>query len=379
MKLIYKGIVLLFLVLQFSTFASDNLEEQMAVKAVIQQYIDGTSEGKPANINSAFHPKATLMLSHPQKPYWQVSAEEYASWFSKPKTKRAGNILSITVDGDIASARALITTAKPIQRYVDQFLLKRFAQGWQIVSKTATKLPKPSDQVQIENAMNKRVLFITSSADHHGESDLPTGTSFSELVEAYEVFIEAGYQVDVVSTQGGKLPLAYINTSNLKHKQYLYDRNFMYLLSNTMSPKQVNAGLYKAVHYVGGGNAMYEVAENEILQNITMQVYEQNNGIVSSVCHGTAGIVNLRLSNGEYLVKGRNISGYPTAFEKTNATYYQQFPFDIEATIKQRGGKFLYGERNQSYIQVDGRIITGTNYQSSKDVAKAMVDKMNQM
>lgn len=153
--------------------------------------------------------------------------------------------------------------------------------------------------------MNKRVLFITSSADHHGESSLPTGVSFSELVEAYEVFINAGYQVDVVSTQGGKLPLAYINTSNEKHKKFIYNQDFMYLLANTLAPEQVDASEYLAVHYVGGGNAMYQLAENKALQAITMAVYEKNNGIVSSVCHGTAGIVNLKLSNGEYLVTGR--------------------------------------------------------------------------
>ncbi len=69
----------------------------------------------------------------------------------------------------------------------------------------------------------------------------------------------------------------------------------------------------------------------------------------------------------------------PDGIEKTDANYYQQFPFDIEETIKQRGGKFFYGERNQPYVQIDGRLITGTNYQSSKGVALAMVAEMNKM
>ncbi|GHF94510.1 nuclear transport factor 2 family protein [Thalassotalea marina] len=379
MKILHNTFVLLILMVQFSAIAYDDAQEQLAVKAVIQQYIDGTSNGKPNLIEDAFHPQASLMLSHPKKPFWQVSAKEYASWFKSPKSSRSGFILSVTLDGDIASARALITTAKPVNQYTDQFLLKRFAKGWQIVSKTATQLDSQAKPEQLANAMNKRVLFITSSADHHGDSTLATGTSFSELVEAYEVFINAGYQVDVVSTQGGKLPLAYINTSDNKHKHYLYNQNFMYLLANTLSPEQVDASQYLAVHYVGGGNAMYQVAENKTLQAISMQVYEQNNGIVSSVCHGTAGIVNLKLSNGEYLVAGRKISGYPTAFEKTDAAYYQQFPFDIEQTIKKRGGSFSYGERNQSFVQVDGRVVTGTNYQSSKDVALAMVNLLNKM
>jgi putative intracellular protease/amidase len=163
------------------------------------------------------------------------------------------------------------------------------------------------------------------------------------------------------------------------HRKYIYDRDFMYALANTAKPEQIDASQYLAVHYVGGGNAMYQVAENKALQEISMQVYEQNQGIVSSVCHGTAGIVNLKLSNGEYLVSGKNVSGYPIAFEKTDAAYYQEFPFEIETLIKQRGGEFKYGERNQSYVEVDGRVITGTNFQSSKAVAKAMVEMMNKL
>jgi putative intracellular protease/amidase len=383
MKVVYRSLahalVLLLLTVHGSAFADFDKQTQLAVKAVIQQYLDGTRNGQPSVIESAFHPEATLLLSHPNKSFWQVSVKEYASWFESSKTNRSGHILSVSIDGDIASARALITTAKPLKQYVDQFLLKRFSDGWQIVSKTATHINNPVDSEQLQNSMNKKVLFIVSSADRHGESSLPTGVSFSELVEAYEVFIDAGYQVDVVSTKGGKLPLAYINTSDLKHKRFLYNQNFMYLLANTLSPEQVDATQYLAVHYVGGGNAMYQVAENPTIQAIAMQVYEQNKGIVSSVCHGTAGIVNLKLNSGEYLVAGRKISGYPTAFEKTEAKYYQQFPFDIEATIKQRGGVFSYGKPNQSYVQVDGRVITGTNYQSSRDVALAMIAQLNQM
>ena len=379
MKTIYKTFFLLLVLVHFPLFASETTQQRLAVQEVIQQYIDGTSKGKPELIKAAFHPQASLVLSHAEKPFWQVTAKEYSTWFAAPKAKRSGSILTISLDGDIATARALITTSQPTKQYIDQFLLKRFDHGWQIVSKTATLLTQQKENMQLEKAMNKRVLFITSSADFHGNSKLATGTSFSELVEAYEVFIDAGYQVDVMSTQGGQLPLAYINTSEPKHKQFIYNQDFMYLLANTLSPKQVDASRYLAVHYVGGGNAMYQVADNPIIQAISMKVYEKNKGIISSVCHGTAGIVNLKLSSGDYLVAGRKISGYPTAFEKTDADYYQHFPFDIESTVKQRGGQFLYGERDQSYVQIDGRVITGTNFQSSKDVALAMVAKKNTM
>ncbi|MEL7386577.1 MAG: nuclear transport factor 2 family protein [Pseudomonadota bacterium] len=354
-------------------------DDDLAVRQVIQNYIDGTSNADPTLIKSAFHPQAQLLLNHSKKPFWQVSASEYASWFSKKSKSRDGYLLSLKVDGDTAVARAKITTYEPVKQYVDQFLLKRFDDKWLIVSKTATQTETEKNKKQLKLASGKRVLFIASSADFHGDSKLATGTSFSELVHAYDVFIKAGYQVDFVTPKGGQLPLAYINTSDPMHRKYIYDRDFMYALANTAKPEQIDATQYLAVHYVGGGNAMYQVAENKVLQKISMQVYEQNQGIVSSVCHGTAGIVNLRLSNGEYLVSGKTISGYPIAFEKTDAAYYQEFPFEIETLIKQRGGTFKYGERNQSYVEIDGKIITGTNFQSSKAVAEAMVNALNKL
>ncbi|KPH63092.1 MULTISPECIES: nuclear transport factor 2 family protein [Pseudoalteromonas] len=377
MKTIIKFFILLLAITQFSTLAN-NSEQQQAVHVVIQKYIDGTSNADPNLITSAFHPKASLILSHPNKPFWQVTAKEFASWFKTKKVTRTGAILSITVDNDIATARAKITTASPVKQYIDQFLLKRFSDGWKIVSKTASQLDITQSE-QFLAAMDKRVLFIVSSADFHGDSALATGTSFSELVEAYDVFINAGYQVDVVSSKGGTLPLAYINTSDKTHRQYIYNQDFMYKLAYTLAPEQVDPEKYLAVHYVGGGNAMYQVAENKNIQAISMHVYEQNKGIISAVCHGTAGIVNLKLASGEYLVAGRKITGYPTAFEKTDAAYYQQFPFAIDNLIKQRGGIFNYGQRNQSFIEVDGRIITGTNYQSSREVAQAMIKQLNTM
>ena len=105
-----------------------------------------------------------------------------------------------------------------------------------------------------------------------------------------------------------------------------------------------------------------------------MEIYEQHGGIISSVCHGTAGIVNLKLKSGEYLVKGRKISGYPESFENQSKAYFQEFPFLIQQTIEQRGGDFFHSKRNVAHVEVDGRIVTGQNHLSSPLVAKKMVE-----
>ncbi|MCG7535979.1 nuclear transport factor 2 family protein [Pseudoalteromonas sp. OOF1S-7] len=362
MKTYLKAILILLCLMHWG----DSQANETGVIRALNDYLQGTQMGDPARIQNAFHPQAQLLLSHDKKPFWTVTASQYSSWFGRQTDKqRRGKILSLKIDGDIATARLKIAVSPPYQAFIDHVLLKRIAGIWQIVSKTATQ--------QSTQYKDKKILFIASSASFHGDSDLPAGTSFSELVYAYDTFIKAGYEVDFMSTRGGPLSLSYINTSMPIHKHYLYDPEFMYAIGHSLTPEQVDASQYLAVHYVGGSNAMYEVAEHPQIQSIAMQVYEQNNGIISAVCHGTAGIVNLKLNSGEYLVANKRVSGYPESFERQDAAYFKEFPFLIGQQVKAHGGVFSHGERNTSFVEVDGRLITGQNYLSSVAVAQAMI------
>ncbi|WP_194868728.1 nuclear transport factor 2 family protein [Pseudoalteromonas sp. PPB1] len=359
-------LILLCLISSGHSLASD----KAGVLHALNDYLQGTRESDPVRIKNAFHPQAQLLLSHDTKPFWTVTAGQYARWFDRKSDKqRQGKVLSLKIDGDIAMARLKITVAPPYKAYIDHILLKQIAGKWQIVGKTATD--------QTIQYQNKKILFIASSASFHGDTELPAGTSFSELVYAYDTFIKAGYTVDFMSTRGGALSLAYVNTSVPIHKQYLYDPEFMYAIGHSLAPEQVDASQYHAVHYVGGSNAMYEVAEHPQIQAIAMAVYEQNNGIISAVCHGTAGIVNLKLKSGAYLVANKRVSGYPESFERQGAPYLKAFPFFIGERVKARGGEFLHGERNKPFVEIDGRLITGQNYLSSVAVAEAMIEVLD--
>ena len=302
-----------------------------------------------------------------------MPAIEYASWYKNKKegefTGRIGNILSIDHFEGVAAAKAEIIIPISGLRYIDLFLLKRIENQWKIISKTASN--------EKSNQNGDKILFIVSNVSFHGESDIPTGNSFSEIVNAYDTFKKAGFTVDFVSPEGGSIPLAYINTSNSLQKKLLYNQDFMYALKNTKKPKEIDAKKYKAVHYIGGGSAMYDVPVNQEIQKIAMTIFEEYNGIISSVCHGTAGIVNLKTKDGKYLVNGKIISGYPEAYEKEGAAYFKQFPFLIQKTIEERGGTFKYSPRNSVHVEAQGNVITGQNYLSSEHVALKIIENLN--
>lgn len=358
---------ILFVILSNGSFAQS---EQSLIENCIQNYINGTSYNKPESISKAFYAEANLFLSHKEKPLWIVPISEYVNWFQKGNkgkyNGRIGKIISIEYFNDIAFAKAEILIPEKKQEFMDMFLLKKIEGEWKIISKSASS--------KASHKSGKKILFIVSNAHYYGNSIISTGNSFAEIVNAYDTFVNSGYTVDFVSPEGGSIPLAYINTSDSLQKQYVYNQDFMYAIKYTLSPKEIDYTMYKAVHYIGGGSAMYGVAENDAIQDIAMQVYENNNGIISSVCHGTAGIVNLRTKNGKFLVHGKIISGYPDSFEKQDGEYFKHFPFLIQKTIEERGGTFKFSKGNVAHMEQDGRIVTGQNFQSSKGVALKIIE-----
>ena len=224
-----------------------------------------------------------------------------------------------------------------------------------------------------------KILFIVSNQHTYGNTDINTSNHFAEIVLAYDVLIKENYEVDFVSPDGGAIPIGYLNTSDTIQKQYLYDADFMNKLKNTFSPSNIKSENYKAVYYGGGGAAMFGVPEDESIQNIATTIYK-NQGIVSAICHGTAGIVNLKDQNGNYLYNGKDVNGFPDLFENKDAAYYKTFPFSIEETIKERGGNFSYSKEGwDNYFRVDGRLITGQDPTASASVAKEIIKALKEI
>ena len=344
-------------------------DEKRQIEKTLQNYMNGSSYNNKEQIKSAFTNNATLYLTGRNGSFKKYTPEEYANFFKNRKegeyNGRIAKILAIEITKDIATAKVEIAGPDRKWVYIDLFLLKKVKNDWKIISKTATR---------VDNPKKKDILFVVSNAHFYGNTKLPTGNSFSEIVNAYDVFKKAGYTIDFVSPKGGAISLAYINTSNKEIKEYLYDVSFMNKLKNTLKPSEVVTSKYGAIQYIGGGAAMFGVPENKEIQDIAMNIYEKYNGVISSVCHGTAGIVNLKTSNGNYLVDGKRVSGYPDDYENPKKAYFKTFPFLIKKTIEERGGDFKFTERGKFIVEVDGRLVTGQNYQSSKPVSLKIIE-----
>jgi len=233
-------------------YKSHQVSDKELIEKTLKDYMNGSSYNKLDILENAFTKNATLYLTNRDGLFKLYTPKEYTGFFKNAEygtfNGRDAKILEIEQIKDIATAKVEIAGPEREWIYIDLFLLKKLEDGWKIISKTATRVDEPK---------RNSVLFILSNAHFYGKTNLNTGNSFSEIVNAYDVFINAGYSVDFVSPKGGAVPLAYINTSDDMSKKYLYDTNFMNALKNTKSPSEINASKYKAVQYIGGGGAIY--------------------------------------------------------------------------------------------------------------------------
>lgn len=225
--------------------------------------------------------------------------------------------------------------------------------------------------------MTKRILHVVTNVDHYDDPEHPTGLWLSELTHAWHVFEKAGYEQDIVSPKGGLSPLEpralkfpYIDKTA---KAWQSDPEKMALLANTKSPDEINPADYDAIYYTGGHAVMYDFPDSEGLQRISREIFE-NGGVVSSVCHGYCGLLNVKLSDGSLLVEGRKLTGFAWS-EEVVARVDKLVPYNVEEEMKKRNA--LYEKGLIPFTPkavVDGRLVTGQNPQSAKVTAKKVVE-----
>ncbi|OAA54064.1 ThiJ/PfpI family protein [Cordyceps fumosorosea ARSEF 2679] len=221
--------------------------------------------------------------------------------------------------------------------------------------------------------MTKRILHVVTNVSHYDNPSHPTGLWLSELTHAWHVFESHGFEQSLVSPSGGSVPLeprslqfpSYDSTA----KKWRADPTKMALLANTAAPGDINPADYDAIFFTGGHAVMYDFPDSVRLQSITREIFERG-GIVSSVCHGYCGLLNVKLTGGANLITGRKITGFAWT-EEVLARLNKIVPYNVEEAAKTRGA--VYKKARLPFVShtvVDGNLITGQNPGSATDTAK---------
>lgn len=221
-----------------------------------------------------------------------------------------------------------------------------------------------------------KVLAISTSATHYEKTGHRTGMWLGEYTHFYDVLTEAGHDVTLASISGGEVPIDPVSLQppviNLGGTSKRYqDREFMSQLDDTAAVADLNASDFDAVYLIGGHGTLFDF-DDPALKNLLAD-FADNGRIVSAVCHGPSGLLDVQLTSGSTLLSGKKITGYTWTEEKL-ARRADAVPYSLEEKLATEAGEFTTAKIPMTeHVITDGTLVTGQNPMSATGVGKEVV------
>jgi putative intracellular protease/amidase len=224
----------------------------------------------------------------------------------------------------------------------------------------------------------KRALIVVTSHNQLGQTGKQTGFYFDEMATPYWSMTDAGISVDIASIQGGNAPIDASSIGKEGERKPAVQRSLddaptMDKLVNTLKVSEVNPHEYNAVFLAGGHGTMWDFTDASLAALIGRAF--DSGAIISTVCHGPAGLVHAKRANGRPVVEGHKINAF-TNEEEEAVGLTNEVPFLLETELRNRGAKFENSGKFQSHAVRDGQLVTGQNPASVKAVADLLVAAM---
>ncbi|MEM1362777.1 MAG: type 1 glutamine amidotransferase domain-containing protein [Pseudomonadota bacterium] len=238
-----------------------------------------------------------------------------------------------------------------------------------------------------ETLPQKKVLMIVANPATSPVTGWPVGFWWAELSHPYWVFSEAGYEIEIVSPAGGDLVADTLSdpkdesgyaSDDLISLGFKTSKKHAPLLLGTKSLGEIDPRAYDAIFVAGGQSPMITMIDDTKLHASIASVYEAGK-IVALVCHGTCNLLKVRLSNGEFLAKGKTWTGFANSEEAYVDTWVGQKvqPFWIEEEAKKmEDTNFITSAMFKPFAVRDGALITGQQQASGAAAAELVVDAL---
>ena len=220
----------------------------------------------------------------------------------------------------------------------------------------------------------RRAVFALTSHSQLGDTGNETGYYVPEAAHPWKVLTDNGFAVDFISPAGGAPTPTGYDPQDEVQREFLADRELAAKLAATRRPGDIAPDDYDAILYVGGHGTMWDFPDDEDLAGVARGIYETG-GVVAAVCHGPAGLVNLKLSDGSYLLDGKDVAGFTNAEEEA-VQLAEVVPFLLETKLKERGARHTGANNFAAHVVVSDRLVTGQNPASAAGVAEAIVDAL---
>lgn len=227
-------------------------------------------------------------------------------------------------------------------------------------------------------AQKNKILIVSTNRDSVGTH--ASGTYLPEIAYPFQYFTEQGYDVSIITPKGGKASI-YKRDLPALLEQIATSELFIKKTNETLSPAAINPKEYVAVYYPGGHGQYFDVVHDERIAQLTATIYEQG-GVVGTAGHGVASLIEVRLKNGQYLIKDKKITCFPHWAElkwMNISNYGKLLAFDMEDVLRRRGAQLVistFETRTDPQLTLvtdqSNRLVTGSFASSAKWVAEQM-------
>jgi putative intracellular protease/amidase len=240
----------------------------------------------------------------------------------------------------------------------------------------------------------KRVAIVIANPTVSTTTGWPVGFWWAELTHPYSAFVEAGYEVEVFSVDGGQCQADAMSNphddsgysaSDLISAGFMAMSDLAALVENTQSVANIKVSDFDALVVAGGQAPMFTFEQATDLHSKFVEFYESGK-VTSALCHGTAVLRYAKLSNGEYLVKGKTVTGFANVEEDfaDNAVWdygmlprgTHIMPWRIEDELKNLGANYVQAGLWKGFAVRDGNLVTGQQNFSGAETAELIIEAL---
>jgi len=211
------------------------------------------------------------------------------------------------------------------------------------------------------------VLFVVSEEGYWGE----------ECVTPLDLLSDAGVDIDVATPSGGKpvvddrsIDPDTVGEETAERVKEVHENDER--MTDPMPLAKASADMYDAVVFPGGHGTEWDVNQDRHARALLRDAVEGEDGKAMVVCHAVGILAFARDSDGEILVDGREITGFPNDWEEDIVDENdrmpdgRKLPYYVEDEVTAVGAEWDAELDAEESVTVDGDLITARGPESSR-------------
>jgi putative intracellular protease/amidase len=221
-------------------------------------------------------------------------------------------------------------------------------------------------------------LFVVSEEGYWAE----------ECVEPLTSLDAAGFDVTVATPSGGtpvvddtSIDPEEVGEETAERVREVHENDER--LNDPVPVAAEEAADYDAVVFPGGHGTLWDVNQDADARRLLRNAVAGDDGKALVVCHAVGLLAFTRTEDGEFLVDGRDVTGFPNDWEADLLDEHDRLggetklPYWVADEVEAAGGVWDAELDRDTSVTVDGDLVTARGPESSAAAAEAFLDELD--